>query len=110
MRQSGYLASAAIFAIENQMDDLKKDHIKAKEIESVLENLSFIKKVEPVSTNIIIFSLIEEIDQNYFINKMKENNIFIISLGNNKLRIVTHRDYTDNHHNYFLSTIKKIKF
>ena len=68
------------------------------------------KKVEPVSTNIIIFSLIEEIDQNYFINKMKENNIFIISLGNDKLRIVTHRDYTDNHHNYFLSTIKKIKF
>jgi len=53
MRQSGYLASAAIFAIENQIDDLKKDHIKAKEIESVLENLSFIKKVEPVSTNII---------------------------------------------------------
>ena len=110
MRQSGYLASAAIFAIENQIEDLKKDHIKAKEIESVLEKLNFIKKVEPVSTNIIIFSLIEEIDQNYFINKMKENNIFIISLGNDKLRIVTHRDYTDNHHNYFLSTIKKIKF
>ena len=109
MRQSGYLASAAIFAIENQMDDLKKDHIKAKEIESVLENLSFIKKVEPVSTNIIIFSLIEEIDQNYFINKLKENNIFIISLGNDKLRIVTHRDYTDNHHDYFLSTIKNLK-
>jgi len=109
MRQSGYLASAAIFAIENQIDDLKKDHIKAKEIESVLENLSFIKKVEPVSTNIIIFSLIEEIDQNYFINKMKENNIFIISLGNEKLRIVTHRDYTDNHHDYFLSTIKNLK-
>ena len=74
------------------------------------KNLSFIKKVEPVSTNIIIFSLIEEIDQNYFINKMKENNIFIISLGNEKLRIVTHRDYTDDHHNYFLSTVKKIKF
>ena len=55
MRQSGYLASAAIFAIENQIEDLKTDHIKAKEIGSVLENLNFIKKVEPISTNIIIF-------------------------------------------------------
>tara|TARA_B100000945_G_scaffold219241_1_gene176953 strand:+ start:20 stop:1045 length:1026 start_codon:yes stop_codon:yes gene_type:complete len=109
MRQSGYLASAAIFAIENQIDDLRKDHIKAKEIESVLKNLNFIKKVEPVSTNIIIFSLIDEIDESYFINKMKENNIYIISLGEDKLRIVTHRDYTDNHHEYFLSKIKKIE-
>ena len=109
MRQSGYLASAAIFAIENQIDDLKNDHIKAKEIESVLKNLNFIKNVEPVSTNIIIFSLINEVDENYFINKMKENNILIISLGEDKLRIVTHRDYTDFQHDYFLSTIQKIK-
>lgn len=109
MRQSGYLASAAIFAIENQIEDLKKDHIKAKEIESVLKNLNFIKNVEPVSTNIIIFSLIDEIDENYFINKMKENKILIISLGEDKLRIVTHRDYTDIQHDYFLATIQKIK-
>ena len=109
MRQSGYLASAAIFAIENQIDDLKNDHIKAKEIESVLKNLNFIKNVEPVSTNIIIFSLIDEVDENYFINKMKENNILIISLGEDKLRIVTHRDYTDFQHDYFLSTIQKIR-
>ena len=109
MRQSGYLASAAIFAIENQIDDLKNDHIKAKEIESVLKNLNFIKKVEPVSTNIIIFSLIDEVDETYFINKMKENNILIISLGEDKLRIVTHRDYTDFQHDYFLSTIQKIR-
>ena len=109
MRQSGYLASAAIFAIENQIDDLKNDHIKAKEIESVLKNLNFIKKVEPVSTNIIIFSLIDEVDENYFINKMKENNILIISLGEDKLRIVTHRDYKDFQHDYFLSKIQKIR-
>ena len=49
MRQSGYLASAAIFALENHINDLKNDHIKAKEIESVLKRLDFVKKVEPVS-------------------------------------------------------------
>ena len=59
MRQSGYLASAAIFALENHINDLKNDHIKAKEIESVLKRLDFVKKVEPVSTNIVIFSLID---------------------------------------------------
>ncbi len=40
---------------------------------------------------------------------MKENKILIISLGEDKLRIVTHRDYTDIQHDYFLSTIQKIK-
>ena len=32
MRQAGYLAAAGIFALNNNRDDLKKDHVKAKEI------------------------------------------------------------------------------
>jgi len=110
MRQSGYLAAAAIYAIDNHIDDLKKDHIKAKEIEAALNKAEFIKKVEPVSTNIIIFSLIDKVDENNFINKLKEKNILIISLGEEKLRIVTHRDYTNSQHDYFLSIISKMSF
>jgi threonine aldolase len=110
MRQSGYLAAAAIYALDNHRKELIFDHKKAKEIEKLLNKSPIIKNVEPVSTNIIIFSLIETLDENEFISKMKLNNILITSLGKNKLRIVTHRDYSDNQHDYFLSVFTKIKF
>ena len=108
MRQSGYLAAAALFALENNRSDLKKDHMKAKEIASVLSKLSFLKSIEPVSTNIIIFSLTSNELENKFVDLLKEKNIHIISLGKGKLRIVTHRDYTEKHHQYFLNFLKKI--
>ena len=108
MRQSGYLAAAALFALEKNRSRLKKDHVRAKEIASALNKLSFMKSIEPVSTNIIIFSLISEKTETKFVNLLKEKNIHIISLGKGKLRIVTHHDYTEKHHEYFLNFIKKI--
>ena len=40
MRQSGYLAAAALFALDNNRSDLKKDHLNAKEIAEVLTKLT----------------------------------------------------------------------
>ena len=36
MRQSGYLAAAAIYGIENNWEKLKEDHRKAKELSKIL--------------------------------------------------------------------------
>ncbi len=109
MRQIGYLAAAGIYALDNHMERLADDHKKAKEIGETLNNLPFIKKVEPIETNIIIF----EIDEQYlsgekFVQKLKENNIHIIGMGQGKLRIVTHMDYTESMHDAFLSILKKL--
>ena len=62
----------------------------------------------PVETNIVIFSLISSEDENEFIQKMGVKGIFFISLGKGKLRMVTHRDYTDAQHDYVLSTLTKL--
>ena len=109
MRQSGYLAAAGIYALNNNIDRLKEDHEKAYEIAELLRTISFIKKVEPVETNIVIFNVDDTINGNQFINKLKEKNIHIINMGEGKLRIVTHLDYTDKMHDYFLETLSKIK-
>ncbi len=61
MRQSGYLAAAAIFALDNNTKRLKEDHIKAKEIGNELVNLSFVNKVEEIETNIIVFEIDKKI-------------------------------------------------
>ena len=43
-----------------------------------------------------------------FIGKLKEKNILLISLGKGKLRMVTHRDYSQEQHNYVLTTLIKM--
>ena len=110
MRQVGYLAAAANYAIDNNINDLNYDHKKAKELESVLNDLVYVDRVEPVSTNIIIFSLKKTLDEDKFIELLIKNNIRLIKLGKGKIRIVTHRDYTQNQHEFTINILKKLKF
>ncbi len=109
MRQAGYLASAASYALDHQTNRLIEDHAKAKEIGGVLNSLSFIQKVEPIETNIIIFEINEELlSADDFIRKLNENNVHIIGMGQGKLRIVTHLDYTQEMHEAFLRILKHL--
>jgi threonine aldolase len=96
MRQVGFIAAAGIYALENNIERLADDHKKAKDIEQVLNTLSFIKKVEPVETNIIIFYVKDHLNADDFISKMEEKNILLTPMGDGKIRIVTHLDFTDN--------------
>lgn len=95
MRQVGYLAAAAIYALDNHVERLAEDHTKAKKIAEVLESSSLIKKVEPVETNIVIFYTADHIDENDFVQKLAAKDILIIGMGQGKLRIVTHLDFND---------------
>ncbi|NKI32129.1 threonine aldolase family protein [Croceivirga thetidis] len=107
MRQAGFLAAAGIYALENHIDRLADDHQKAIEIGDVLSTLNFIKKVEPIETNIIIFELDEtKMTSQAFLNTLKEHQISIIGMGQGKLRIVTHLDYSDDMHKNFLEVLR----
>ena len=109
MRQAGYLAGAAIYALDNNINRLKEDHTKAKEIGDVLQKLSYIKSVEPIETNIVIFSIDEDrLTQEDFLDKLLKNGIEIIGMGQGKLRIVTHLDYTNAMHSNFLTILKSL--
>lgn len=110
MRQAGFLAAAASFAIDHQWESLSEDHRKAKELKSILGQLPYIKKVEAVDTNIVIFNLLETTKEADFMNKMQEHEIRFISMGQGKLRMVTHRDYTQVQHQYVLDVLRKLNF
>ncbi|TVZ59574.1 L-threonine aldolase [Flavobacteriaceae bacterium MAR_2010_105] len=109
MRQVGYLAAAGLYALDHNIERLKEDHKRAKEIEAVLKVLPFIKTVEPVETNIVIFELHKTVDEALFVQSLNEKDIHIIGMGGGKLRIVTHLDYTNVMHDYFLSLLRKLK-
>nr|WP_299067721.1 GntG family PLP-dependent aldolase [uncultured Allomuricauda sp.] len=109
MRQAGFLTAAGIYALDNHIERLVDDHNRAKEIGEVLSGLDFIKKVEPIETNIIIFELDEsKISSELFLSKLEEKDISIIGMGQGKLRIVTHLDYTEEMHLHFLKILKTI--
>ncbi|MEO9511628.1 MAG: GntG family PLP-dependent aldolase [Flavobacteriaceae bacterium] len=109
MRQSGFLAAAGIYALDNTIDRLAEDHQRAKEIGKVLDQLVFVKKVEPIETNIIIFELDEsKLSSEKFLSKLEENAISIIGMGQGKLRMVTHLDYTDSMHAFVLDFLSNL--
>ncbi|MBD3725245.1 MAG: threonine aldolase, partial [Flavobacteriaceae bacterium] len=109
MRQAGYLAAAGLFAIQNNVERLEKDHQKAKELGSVLIRKDWVKEVAPIETNIVIFKLQPTIDDKSFIEKLKQKGILISSMGQGKLRMVTHMDYRQVMHDYVLEVLDKIQ-
>ena len=110
MRQAGFLAEAASYAIDNHWESLSEDHRKASELKDCLEKQDYIEKVEPVDTNIVIFKLIKTVKDTDFIAKLEALGIRFISMGQSKLRMVTHRDYSQLQHEYVLEIIKTLKF
>lgn len=108
MRQAGYLAAAGIYALDNNISRLKEDHKRAKELAEVLSKASYIKAIDPVETNIVIFYLKEGIDCIKFMDTLHNNDISIINMGQGKLRMVTHIDYTQTMHEKVLEVLTNI--
>lgn len=110
LRQSGYLAAAGIYALQNNLNRLEDDHRRAKELGQALSQLSWVEKVEPAETNILIFEVKKSLDEKAVIEKLKSKGILISSMGQGKLRMVTHLDYKQVLHEYVLEALGKIEF
>ena len=105
MRQAGYLAAAGLYALDNHIDRLVEDHEKAKDLEAVLSSLPFVSNILPVETNIVIFDINDAHTKQKLLQELENNNIYISGMGSS-LRIVTHLDYTDEHHKTLLKTLQ----
>jgi len=95
MRQAGYLAAAGIYALDNHVQRLAIDHTRAKIIGVALKNCEFVKSVEPIETNIVIFNVADVISEEAFMSRLNDAGIGLISMGQGKLRMVTHLDFNE---------------
>ncbi len=105
MRQIGFMAAAGMYALDNHIERMAEDHKRASEIAEMLVKQSFIESVEPTETNIVIFYLAKGTSEKRFMEYLLQNNIKISSMGQGKLRIVTHLDYTSEMHEKFLDVL-----
>ena len=68
------------------------------------------KKVEPVETNIIIFYVDDYLNADDFIASMAKKNILLTPMGDGKIRIVTHLDFSEEMLTKLLKELKLFHF
>lgn len=96
LRQSGIVAAAAIYALENNVERLKDDHANARQLASGLALIDGILiDVDRVKSNLVFF----EIDARHGLaiqlaGALKEQGVLIGPMGGQRLRAVTHLDVT----------------
>lgn len=108
MRQAGILAAAGIYALENNIDRLNDDHQRAKEIENVLKECSFVHSILPVETNIVIFEIKKDYPAKKFIQDLAKHDIHAFQFGEQQVRFVTHLDFNDKHLNKLILDLKRL--
>ncbi len=92
MRQAGILAAAGLFALKNNIERLSEDHLKAKQVEQVLQELKWVESVLPVETNIVIFKVRENAMVTSLLKHLEDHGIKAVSMGQNLVRFVFHLD------------------
>ncbi|MCE2788499.1 MAG: aminotransferase class I/II-fold pyridoxal phosphate-dependent enzyme [Saprospiraceae bacterium] len=95
MRQAGYLAAACIYALNHNIDRLKTDNARARQAGELLATLPYVKSVKPTFTNIVIFTLQDDIKDHYFLEKLKAKGILAAPFGGNTIRFVYHLDISE---------------
>jgi len=105
-RQVGYLAAAGLYALENNIERMVEDHLRAIEISEALSKISMVENVEPTETNIVIFSFTDGQSEEIFLKNMKKHEILLSDMGSGKFRMVTHLDYTHEQHNQLIRVLE----
>ncbi|MFZ9144709.1 MAG: threonine aldolase family protein [Aquirufa sp.] len=94
-RQAGLLAAAGIYALDHQVERLKEDHARARQIAQVCEKLPWVKAILPVSTNIVILELQDGLSSATKVAELKEKGIYCAPFGPTYVRFVTHLGFDD---------------
>lgn len=94
-RQAGFLAACGIYALDHQIERLKEDHKRAKEIGRLLSKQEFVANVYPIETNIVIFELANKMHASDFVAQMSARGLLCSGFGKHLVRFVTHLDFTD---------------
>ncbi len=94
MRQSGILAAAAIYALENNIDRLNQDHQAAQTIADTIRNCETLQLApKEVDTNIVIFEVQHaNVDAAEFCRQLKSQGVWALPFSNRHVRVVTHKD------------------
>lgn len=107
MRQSGLLAAAGLYALENNIERLSIDHQHARALSECLQSCAWVKSVLPTETNIIIF---EVENASIMAEKLSKKGLRCSAFSNTLLRMVTHLDVSEKDISQAISILKNSRF
>ncbi|MFZ1706127.1 MAG: GntG family PLP-dependent aldolase [Saprospiraceae bacterium] len=108
MRQAGILAAGALWALEHNIPQLKEDNNRAKIMGEVLSTKSFVRSIKPVKTNIVIFTLNDNIPTEEFLKNLKSKGVLGIAFGHQTIRFVMHRDISEQQFEHVLHVLRQM--
>lgn len=94
MRQSGIVASAALYALEHNVERLVEDHANARRLGAAIAEMPHVR-MDPagVDTNIVFFTL-EGVDGAEFRRRLAEEGVLCTGTSTQRVRMVCHLDVT----------------
>jgi threonine aldolase len=96
MRQAGFLAAAAVYALDHNVERLAEDHARAGWLAAAIENLPGLQIVDPlpdrlVDTNIVLFEVAPHLGTAAdFVAQMAAAGVRCFPFGPQSIRLVTH--------------------
>lgn len=108
MRQAGIIAAGAIYALRHHVERLADDHANAKFLAQGLSALEGLK-VEPVETNMVFFDISGlGITASTFNDRLMARGVRVSTLGNTRIRAVTHLDVSRSQVEQALDTVRDV--
>jgi threonine aldolase len=93
MRQSGILASAGLYALDQGMARLAEDHANARAIAERVAQTGADIDMATVETNIVIFRLPDPLpDAETVVRRAREQGVLVLAFGPRTVRATTHLD------------------
>ena len=108
MRQAGMLAAAGIYALENNIDRLATDHIRAKNLATAINNIeSFSVNLDTVRSNMVYISC-DEGQAQLLVDNLSKEGIDILTINDSTVRAVIHLHITDEDIDRTINAFKNI--
>ena len=96
MRQAGFIAAGALYAIKYQVERLEQDHQHAQLIVAALSKKDFVGTINPVETNIVLFEVKGRFTAKSLELLLAEKGIKTIAMTPTQIRMVLHLDISED--------------
>ncbi len=107
MRQAGVIAAAALVSVDQMIDRLPQDHVRARVLAEAIADLpAFSVNLDTVKTNLVIFKT--EAPQAGVVEQLKARGVLVSDMGSRGIRMVTHYEITDNHIDRTVAALREI--
>jgi len=109
MRQSGVIAAAGLYALENNVDRLQEDHRRARKLAEALNEMpAFSIDLDTVQSNIVFIGTGKEKTKEV-IAALSEQGVEILEIDDSTVRAVFHLHITDEDLEKAIEAFKRIQ-